>query len=266
MGVPVFKTIEISRQEFEVEGLRFITVKSDNLGGRGDITCWAPDHAQEPLPLVILLHGIYGSHWAWAFKGGAHRTARRLIESGEIPPLALAMPSDGLDADGTGYFRHKIADYERWIVEDVPAATKEALSAVTDASPLFIAGLSMGGLGAMRLGARHHERFSGISAHSSAVDLAQLADFMAAPASSAEDSRVIDAIRSNRAHLPPLRLDCGTEDRLLPGNRELHAQLLEGGIPHTYEEFPGDHDWTYWETHLAVTLRFFGSILRNRVV
>ena len=45
------------------------------------------------LPLVLLLHGVYGSHWAWAFKGGAHRTAQRLIDAGAIPPLVLAMPS-----------------------------------------------------------------------------------------------------------------------------------------------------------------------------
>jgi putative tributyrin esterase len=258
-----FKTIEISRPEFEPEGLRLITVKSENLGGRGDITCWAPRDAADPLPLVILMHGIYGSHWAWALKGGAHRTARRLIDSGTIPPMALAMPSDGLDADGTGYFRHKTTDYERWIVDDVPKAAAEAFPTVTAASTLFIAGLSMGGFGALRLGARHGKRFAGISAHSSAVGLQQLADFIRADPASAEDPRVIDALRRHRDTLPPLRFDCGTEDRLLPGNRELHEDLSADGIPHIYEEFPGDHDWAYWETHLADTLRFFGGILRR---
>jgi hypothetical protein len=36
--------------------------------------CRNPNEAKaESLPLVILLHGVYGSHWAWLFKGGAHR-------------------------------------------------------------------------------------------------------------------------------------------------------------------------------------------------
>ena len=113
-----FRTIEISEPRFEAEGLRLVTVKSRALGHRADLT-YVPQQAATGtnIPLVILLHGVYGSHWAWSLKGGAHRTAARLIEAGDIPPLALAMPSDGLWGDGSGYFPHREANFERWIVE-----------------------------------------------------------------------------------------------------------------------------------------------------
>ena len=66
---------------------------------------------KDNVPLVMLLHGVYGSHWAWSRKGGAHHTAARLIEQGQIPPMVLAMPSDGLWGDGSGYIQHR-ADTE----------------------------------------------------------------------------------------------------------------------------------------------------------
>ena len=71
----LFRRIEISEPQYESEGLRHVTVKSAALGRRADVTLWIPDKTTGPVPLVILLHGVYGSHWAWAGKGGAHRTA-----------------------------------------------------------------------------------------------------------------------------------------------------------------------------------------------
>ena len=78
-----FPTIEISDPQFERDGLRHVTVFSRALGRRADCTLWMPElaDADGPLPLVVLLHGVYGSHWAWAWSGGAHETAQRLISS-----------------------------------------------------------------------------------------------------------------------------------------------------------------------------------------
>ena len=100
----MFRTLEVSDERFEFDGLRFVTVKSPSLGQRADLTLFVPPQAQGrgQVPVVILLHGIYGSHWAWALKGGAHRTAARMITAGELPPMVLAMPSDGLWGEGSG--------------------------------------------------------------------------------------------------------------------------------------------------------------------
>jgi hypothetical protein len=67
-----------------------------------------------------------------------------MIAAGEIPPLVLAMPSDGLWGDGSAYLPHLEQDFEKWIVEEVPLAAAEASDLVSAESPLFIAGLSMG--------------------------------------------------------------------------------------------------------------------------
>ena len=67
-------------------------------------------------------------------------------------------------------------------------------------------------------------------------------------------------MKLHRATLPPVRFDCGTGDVLLPQNRALNEALSAEGIPHHYEEFPGAHDWAYWRTHLADSLRFFARI------
>jgi putative tributyrin esterase len=262
-AAPTFRTIEISDPALAPEGLVFVTVKSAALQQRADLTLFVPRQAQgrEHLPIVLLLHGVYGSHWAWAFKGGAHRTAQRLIDAGEIPPLVLAMPSDGLWGDGSGYVRHAHQDFERWIVDEVPAAACAAVAACSAHSPLAIVGLSMGGFAALRLAGRYPQRFVAAAGHSSATEAAQLHALIDEPcdawAHGPADTSVLDALRgASAASLPPLRFDCGTEDTLLPANRALHQGLEALGIAHEYAEHPGGHDWAYWAQHLEDTLRF----------
>lgn len=268
MNPAPFRTVELSDPRFESDGLRHVTVKSEALGGRGDVTVFVPPEVADcrQVPLVILLHGVYASHWAWTGRAGAHRIAARMMSSGEIPPLVLAMPSDGLSGDGTGYIRQARADYERWIVEDVPRVAALACPSVEAGSPVCLGGLSMGGFGAMRLGARHGYRFRAVSGLSSVTALAQLRGFMAEDLAEAgvevAGETVLEAWRK-ATRRPALRFDCGTEDPLLPGNRELHAGLRAAGIPHSYVEHPGGHNWEYWEEHLPETLRFFGECLRE---
>lgn len=261
---PSFRTIEISDPSIEQDGLSYLTVKSAALRGRADVTVWSPTCFGVSQAVVILLHGVYGSHWAWALKGGAHRTAAWLISAGEIPPVTLVMPSDGLWGDGSGYVSHGVQDFERWIAEELPTLIFRALPQVRENSPLYIAGLSMGGFGALRIGARYHQRFRAISGHSSITHFDQLAKFveedLEAYQTPAQDRSVLTTILENRDYLPPLRFDCGTDDLLIEENRELHEQLVANEIPHRYEEFAGGHEWPYWQEHLRDTLRFFASV------
>lgn len=288
----MFRTVEISDPRFEVEGLRFVTVQSPAIGGRADLAVFVPPQARglEDVPVVILLHGVYGSHWAWAFNGGAHRTAARMIEAKELPPVVLAMPSDGLWRAGSGYVPHVLPqeprrdpgmvmddakapadgtaapDFERWIVEEVPLAAAAAVPEVSSMSPLCLAGLSMGGFGALRSGGKHPHRYRAVSGHSSATHKEQFRELIGsrldAWSDAEEDRSVLAAMLRNRHALPPIRFDCGTEDFLVGENRELHQALEAAGIAHVYEEFPGGHTWPYWEEHLADTFRFFAQALR----
>ena len=261
-----FASLELSDPRFERDGLRFVTVKSEALGRRADLCFWAPPigATSAELPLVILLHGVSGSAWSWPMRGGAHLTASRLVEAEEIAPVALAMPSDGLWGDGSGYVPHGDADYERWIVEEVHAAAALADDRVKAGSPVFIAGLSMGGFGALRLGAKYPTRFGGISAHSAVTTLGRLGETVsepldALPGFGQPDGTALHWLEVNAGRLPPVRFDCGNDDPLLPSNRGLHAALEARGIEHQYEEFAGGHDWPYWRLHLADSLRFLDA-------
>jgi enterochelin esterase-like enzyme len=155
-------------------------------------------------------------------------------------------------------------------MEDVPEAVKSVLPNV-DPTRLYLAGLSMGGYGAIRLGMKYADRIAGISAHSSITRIEQLQDHVQEPISEflysgAENVDIMHWTRQNRGRLPPLRFDCGQQDSLLQGNRALHEALLETGIEHEYEEFEGGHTWEYWRTHLLRTLRFIAKLEAQRKV
>jgi S-formylglutathione hydrolase FrmB len=182
--------------------------------------------------------------------------------------MALAMPSDGLWGDGSGYLRHGDADYERWIVEEIPAIARKVLRSVGNHSSIYLSGLSMGGYGALRLGALHSAKFRGVSAHSSITEIHQLGEFVEEPVSplllTAGCTSVLEAIKAHSRNLPPIRFDCGASDPLIEPNRALHQALDDASIEHVYQEFPGGHQWAYWEEHLSDTLRFFAEIERQR--
>ncbi len=260
-----FRTIEVSDPAFESDNLRFITVKSKNLKGRGDICVFVPPLENlADVPLVILLHGVYGSAWSWSQQGGAHRTAWELMKNGKIVPMVIAMPSDGLWGDGSGYLSHNQKDFEKWIVDDVPEAIRQTISMVSVSSPLFLSGLSMGGFGALRLGLKYAPKFKAISAHSSITHIDQMALFVE---EDLEDYSQIDASEHSVLGLldkglgqpPRIRFDCGTEDPLIEFNRALHRALEKRKIPHVYEEFKGGHEWRYWQKYIFYSFRYFNE-------
>lgn len=262
-----FFTTEMSYPENEFDHLRFITVKSNALHRRADITVYIPTNINVDLTLdvVILLHGVYGSHWAWAMNGGVHKTTYRLIQQGKMRPMVLVMPSDGLHGDGSGYLKHQQEDYEKWIVEDVIAVVREQITRVNEKSNFFITGLSMGGYGALRLGAKYPEIFRSFSGLSSITEFAQMALFLE-PGEFEKLSElvlthenVLECILANKERLPHFYFDCGREDLLIGFNRKLHYSLKESNIPHTYVEHDGAHQWTYWQTHIEESLLFFNG-------
>ncbi len=242
--------------------MRYLTVKSKALGRRGDLSLWVPQ-AGKIHTLLILLHGVYGSHWVWEHKGGVQRTAQRMVTEGSIEPMVIAMPSDGLRNDGSAYLPWPDGEnVEAWIVEEVPAIARIAAPALQENAGVAIAGLSMGGYGALRLGAKYPGRFSAISAHSAITRISEMQAFVEEPLSEylqcapAEELDVLFHLRKAADQLPRLRFDCGVDDNLIAGNRKLHTELLAHGIKHEYQEFSGGHEWEYWQSHVAETLRF----------
>ncbi len=265
-----FRTIEISNPRFENDFIRYITVKSKYLKGRGDICVFVPAGIEEmnDCPLVILLHGVYGSFWSWTLSGGVHISVLELIKKKLIPPMVIAMPSDGLWGDGSAYLPHHGYDFEKWIAEDVPAAVKQCVPALTNESKLFIGGLSMGGFGALKIGVKYNHLFTAISAHSSITSLHQMKFFVEENMDNylqkdkAEED-VFQTILKNKSHLPAIRFDCGLSDFLLEDNRILHRQLFENNILHEYKEYEGGHEWSYWQEHIIDSILFFSRFLKR---
>jgi enterochelin esterase-like enzyme len=197
------------------------------------------------------------------FNGAAHRTLDRLIAAGEVAPMVLAAPSDGLASEGTAYLAHPGSDYESWIVDDVVDSVVEMVDEATRASPVFLAGNSMGGFGAARLGARHADRFAGIATHSAITHLDQLGAFtvddVGEHAGLDVSERDLLDVFDRTEHVPALYLDCGASDPLIEANRAFHRALDARGIPHVYEEFDGGHDWEAWTARLDHSLRFIDA-------
>ena len=266
--MPRFRTIEISNPQYEANHLRFITVKTPNLKGRGDICVFVPPtvNKNDIAPVVILLHGVYGSAWSWAHSGGVHLRVNELIKQGALPPMILVMPSDGLWGDGSAYLGHSNFDFEKWIIDDVINAVTAKIDGAHTSSPLFISGLSMGGFGALRIGAKYGQKFKAISGLSSITSLPQMKLFVEESLKSYLPTDVIDedllaTFKHYRHQLPPMRFDCGTNDLLISYNRDLHRKMEKEGILHIYNEYPGSHEWPYWSEHVITSLKFFAAQL-----
>lgn len=183
---------------------------------------------------------------------------------GAVGPMALIMPSDGLDAEGTAYLSRPRADYEAWVMLDAFDAACEAVAGITVRSPMLLCGASMGGYGAMRLGARHAGRVSAISAHSTVPDLVSLSQFVVKPFPIDDDAQTsAELLVAAGDLLPPLRFDCGLDDPLIEENRRLHRTLQHAGLTHRYEEHEGGHNWDYWHSRLPDSLAFFESVMRR---
>jgi len=87
-----FRNVVLS-EPLSVDGVRLLTMYSPALKSRADLTVYLPEgHESAPLPLLILLHGVYGSHWNWWALGNAPQTAQAMLHAGEIRPFAIAMP------------------------------------------------------------------------------------------------------------------------------------------------------------------------------
>ncbi|WP_020208792.1 alpha/beta hydrolase [Gilvimarinus chinensis] len=244
-------------------GLKYITVHSSALKGRGNISCYNTASRRKDLPIVVLLHGVYGNHWVWTNLGGAHTVYDSLRQNNAIDEMLLVMPEDGSYYAGSGYLPLKEGrNFEAWIMQDVLEAVIRTVDCVSENSPVFLSGLSMGGYGALRLGAKYASQVKGISAHSSITKLEDFKHFIKEDLSiyqceNPQETNLMYWISKNQADFPPLRLDCGTEDLLYSSNIEFMQKLDEQKVKYLSETPAGGHEWSYWNRQVAATFRFF---------
>lgn len=246
-----------------------VTVQSPALGGRADVAVHHTQAAPLPanVPVVVMLHGVYGSFWNWMLTGSAHRSLDRLVAAGEIDPMVLIATGDGLRGEGTAYLPHPQFDAERWVIDETVAIAAEMTAEVTDDSPIFLVGNSMGAFGAARLGLAYADRLAGIAMHSAITHLDQLREFtvgdIGADAELDPARRSLADLFANHAAPPPTYLDCGTDDPLIDANRALHNRLVECSVEHEYHEFAGGHNWDAWSLRINDSLRFFDRLAKG---
>ena len=120
-------------------------------------------------PVLYLLHGLGGNENSWARLGSIDATLDRMIASGEIAPLMVVMP----DAGNSWYINSTkvggLGDYETALTQDLQAWVETGFPVRSERGGRAVAGLSMGGYGALRFALLKPERFVAVAALSPAI-------------------------------------------------------------------------------------------------
>ncbi len=209
-----------------------------------------------PYNVMFLLHGLSDDHTIWSRRTSIERYVEGL-------PLIVVMPNGGrgfyCDAqEGFAYYTAIAQELTHLVEHLFPTKT-----------PWCVTGLSMGGYGAAKLALSLPARFTSAVSHSGALEFGSQAIGLDGEPLSAEFARILgptptggpDDLFSLAKALrpvqrPQLRIDCGVDDFLLASNRSFHSRLTVMGFPHEYEEFPGNHNWEYWDEHVQEAIEF----------
>lgn len=225
-----------------------------------------PDpRAKGPFAVMYLLHGLSDDHTAWMRRSSIERHVGGL-------PLIVVMPDGGRSF----YCDAKAGPaYETAIIKDLVNYIDEMFYTRAEKSGRCIGGLSMGGYGALKFALRYPHMFCSAHSHSGAVDFAHDNQRWTTPELDAEFARIVGlkpqgshydlftlAKKVDRNLLPALRIDCGVNDFLIEQNREFHEYLTKIDLPHEYEEFPGEHNWGYWDLHIQEAIAFHAKHLK----
>jgi S-formylglutathione hydrolase FrmB len=212
---------------------------------------------RRPWSVFYLLHGLSDDHTIWMRRTSIERYVGGL-------PLAVVMP-DG----GRGWYSNAVEGYayEDDLIKDVIGLIERTFPVKAERSGRAIGGLSMGGYGAVKLGVKHPHLFASVNSHSGALGALRSPKrdqdlnpefervFGKTPQNGPEDPFALVS-KTDHGLMPALRIDCGTEDFLLDQNREFHRHLKALRVSHEYEEFPGGHDWAYWDKHVQEAVTF----------
>jgi len=280
--------------------VRLDVVHSEALGVDKRVSVYLPpSYEQDPsrrYPVVIYLHGLFGSETDWLSKGGLDAVADSLANAGRGEAIIVtpdgddgwwtdwavesphASCADTLRTEDPARYCVRSHRYEQWVTRDLVAYVDAHYRTLADRAHRGIAGLSMGGVGALTLALRHPDLFAAAMSHSGVVSVllddanpfspparyVPVPDSVRAPATSwkarlllalgpsverwrsYQPAYLAEQLKDKGTALPAIRFDCGTEDALLAENRALHWELQRLGVPHEYGEWPGAHSWRYW--------------------
>jgi S-formylglutathione hydrolase FrmB len=231
---------------------------SELLGKQVAMNVILPDRGRGPFPVYYLLHGLSDDYTIW------HRRTRIEYYVRDLP-LIVVMP-DGYRGFYTD--NEQGPAYAKFFTEELTAFVERVFPARRHRAGRFVGGLSMGGYGAMRLALGYPHLYKSANSHSGAllagsdprpqrheqIEFRRI--FGARPAGSDHDLLALARRAAKSKQMPRLRIDCGTDDFLIGHNRTFHGALQKLGIAHEYDEYPGAHDWDYWDRHVMRAVRF----------
>jgi len=195
--------------------------------------------AEEPLPVLYLLHGINGYEGSWQDKGGAVDTLRSMIADGRCEPMILVMP----DCNKWPFKERPVDHGNLWKclvhygrlsreheLEQSISDLMDMIDTVFCVSSCAVAGLSDGGRIAANVANIRPDRVRQVGLFSPVLHREQL------PQDSAQRYFVY----------------VGNEDIFSPSGKRFHRRLTRAGHPHEYVVLKGNHNWRMWRRCLPL--------------
>ncbi len=226
-------------------------------------------------PVLYLLHGLSGHYNDWITKTNVADYAAQYR-------IIVVMPEgkDGWYTDSATVPNNK---YESYILKELIPDVQKRYRTIETRFGRGVAGLSMGGYGALKFGLKSPGTFVFAASMSGALAEASMTDkdlkapgalrdsvlsvFGPADSETRKANAIFEIVRSmtpNRVMgLPYFYLDCGTEDGFFSSNQQFAALLREKKIPHEYRELPGDHNWAYWDQQVQEALKIAAQKLNR---
>jgi S-formylglutathione hydrolase FrmB len=218
---------------------------------------------RRPWSVFYLLHGMSDNQSVWMRQTSIERYVHNW-------PMMVVMP------DGGRYCYTNAVDggpaYEDDLIKDVMGLVERTFPVKAERSGRAIGGLSMGGYGAVKLGLKHPDLFASVHSHSGALGMArgasrdklfgaELQKIFGPNAEGGPEDPFALIENVDHGTVPAMRIDCGVEDFLLKQNRDFHQKLESLHIAHEYQEFPGGHNWKYWDEHIREAIAFHAKNL-----
>lgn len=262
-------------------------IQSENLKRAVEYSVYLPaDYfvSERTYPVLYLLHGHGDDNTAWVQYAEINRLMDDAIENGIIPPMVIIMP-DGKRSFFMNSFDGK-EKYEDFFIKELMPSAETKFRIKKGRSYRAIAGLSMGGYGALLLSMKHPDLFGGCAALSAAVWDDQSMEEMeqglydallGAPIGKGLEGKqrltkhwydnspikLIETLPVENLKRISYWIDCGDDDFLSNGNSFLHMAMTKRGIPHEYRVRDGSHNWIYWKTGIIEAIKFLGKKFRN---
>jgi S-formylglutathione hydrolase FrmB len=211
-----------------------------------------------PPPVLYLLHGLSDDDTIWLRRTSIERYAAPLGLAVVMPQVHRSFYTD--EVHGGRYWT--------FLTEELPELVGSLFRVSDRREDTFVAGLSMGGYGAVKWALRQPDRFAAAASLSGALDVAGMRTGRRRPEDPALVQRVwgdhtvaggpddlLALVRQvDLSALPALGVWCGTEDVVFEDNVDFRAACDDAGLPLTVDFGPGAHDWAYWDTTIQDVL------------